>query len=104
MRSSASLLLSIIYKVAAYKLTNYGEILREIPLGRNLYDVGYGQRSNDNMIRRKTVKELLKMNEDYLHNSHYTIDPFKSDKLTDVDVEYDNIDIFHGNSNFETDS
>jgi len=103
-----SLFLLTIYEAAAYKLTNYGEILREIPLGRNLYDVEYAERTNDNVVRRKTVKELLKMNEDYLdymgYNSHNTLNPYKPDKLTDVGVEYDNIDIYHGNSNFETDS
>jgi len=109
MKSSTSLLLLIIREISGYKLKNYGEILKEIPLGRNLYDFDHGdERIDDNSVQRKTVKQLLKMNEDYLdsagYNSHFTGYPYNSDKLTYEDVEYDNIDIYHGNSNFEADS
>ena len=103
MRSSFLLLPLIVDKITGYKLMNYGEILKEIPFGRNFYDFDEDGNVEDNTVGRKTVKELLKMNEDYLeamdYNQFYDVNQHNPVKLSD-ETEFDNVDIYHENSNF----
>ena len=100
-----------------FKLTNYADLLQEIPNNPLTIPVEVEITNNDIDIRGKTVKELLKMNEDgYFSNpSDFNYFPSQSDlnvydvnyvieDIEELDVDpYDNVHIYDGDF-FQPDS
>ena len=101
----------------SFKLTNYADVLQEIPNNPLTLPVEVEITNNDIDIRGKTVKELLKMNEEGYFNSpsDFNYFPYQADRnvydvnyeiedIEELDVDpYDNIKIYDGDF-FQPDS